>query len=89
MAAAGSREKDAALAAIANALDTQREALAAANARDLQAGRDSGLDAAQLDRLALTPARIDAMNVLAANLWAMSRAVLSLSERPVVWSGPD
>ena len=28
-------------------------------------------------------ARIDAMNVLAANLWAMSRAVLSLSERPV------
>jgi glutamate-5-semialdehyde dehydrogenase len=61
LAAAGSREKDAALAAIANALDTQREALAAANARDLQAGRDSGLDAAQLDRLALTPARIDAM----------------------------
>jgi len=61
LAAAGSREKDAALAAIANALDTQREALAAANARDLAGGRDSGLDAAQLDRLALTPARIDAM----------------------------
>jgi len=61
LAATGSREKDAALAAIATALDAQREALAAANARDLQAGRDSGLDAAQLDRLALTPARIDAM----------------------------
>lgn len=28
-------------------------------------------------------ARIDAMNILAANLWAMGRAVLSLSERPV------
>ncbi|MCC6295581.1 MAG: glutamate-5-semialdehyde dehydrogenase [Pseudomonadales bacterium] len=61
VAAAGSREKDAALAAIAATLDAQREGLAAANARDLAAGRDNGLDAAQLDRLALTPARIDAM----------------------------
>ena len=61
LAAAGSHEKDAALAAIATALDAERGALAAANDRDLAAGRDSGLDAAQLDRLALTPARIDAM----------------------------
>ena len=61
LAAAGSRDKDAALAGIAAALDDSRAALAAANARDLAAGRDSGLDAAQLDRLELTPARVDAM----------------------------
>ncbi len=61
LAAAGSRDKDAALAAIAAALEDARPALAEANARDLDAGRANGLDAAQLDRLELTPGRIDAM----------------------------
>jgi glutamate-5-semialdehyde dehydrogenase len=61
LAVAGSRDKDAALDGIAAALDRSRAALAAANARDLAAGRDNGLDAAALDRLELTPARIDAM----------------------------
>ncbi|MFZ5654050.1 MAG: glutamate-5-semialdehyde dehydrogenase [Pseudomonadota bacterium] len=61
LAVAGSRDKDAALEGIAAALDRSRAALAAANSRDLVAGRDNGLDAAALDRLELTPARIDAM----------------------------
>ena len=38
-----------------------QSALAEANARDLAAGRAGGLDEAQLDRLELTPGRIDAM----------------------------
>lgn len=50
-----------ALVATAEALDAARVELAAANARDLEGGRNSGLDAAMLDRLELTPARIDAM----------------------------
>ncbi len=50
-----------ALLATAEALDASRNELAAANARDLEHGRSSGLDDAMLDRLELTPARIDAM----------------------------
>ncbi|MBI2784327.1 MAG: glutamate-5-semialdehyde dehydrogenase [Gammaproteobacteria bacterium] len=61
LASVGTDRKNAALAAIAEALDRGRAELAAANAKDLAAARAEGLDAAQLDRLALTPGRIDAM----------------------------
>ncbi|MGB5098836.1 MAG: glutamate-5-semialdehyde dehydrogenase [Porticoccaceae bacterium] len=61
LASTGTDRKNAALAAIAEALDRGRTELAAANAKDLAAARAEGLDAAQLDRLTLTPARIDAM----------------------------
>ncbi|WP_404802925.1 glutamate-5-semialdehyde dehydrogenase [Marinobacter denitrificans] len=50
-----------ALVATAEALDASRSELAAANAQDLEKGRNNGLDDAMLDRLELTPARIDAM----------------------------
>ena len=50
-----------ALQATAEALDAARDELAAANARDLEGGRANGLEAAMLDRLELTPTRIDAM----------------------------
>ena len=61
MAAAHTDAKNAALNAIGDALHATRSQLAEENAQDLQAGRDNGLDAALLDRLELTPARIDAM----------------------------
>ena len=50
-----------ALLATAEALDAARTELAEANARDLASGQENGLDAAMLDRLELTPARVDAM----------------------------
>lgn len=50
-----------ALLATAEALDASRGELASANTRDLESGRSNGLDDAMLDRLELTPARIDAM----------------------------
>ncbi|WP_100640119.1 glutamate-5-semialdehyde dehydrogenase [Marinobacter salexigens] len=50
-----------ALLATAEALDAARSELAEANARDLASGKENGLDAAMLDRLELTPARVDAM----------------------------
>ncbi|PCM43806.1 glutamate-5-semialdehyde dehydrogenase [Marinobacter sp. ANT_B65] len=50
-----------ALLATADALDAARSEMAEANARDLANGKESGLDAAMLDRLELTPARVDAM----------------------------
>jgi len=50
--------KNTALLAIATAIEAQVEILREANDRDLVAGRESGLDAALLDRLELTPERI-------------------------------
>ena len=53
--------KNAALQAIADAIDSAREQLIAENRKDLDAGKARGLDAALLDRLELNPARIAAM----------------------------
>ncbi|MHA7814848.1 MAG: glutamate-5-semialdehyde dehydrogenase [Pseudohaliea sp.] len=61
LAASTTAERNGALRAIAGALDGARGRIAAANAEDLARGREHGLDAALLDRLELTPARIDAM----------------------------
>jgi len=61
MARAETRAKNRALAEIAADLDSRRENLMVANAADMEAGAGKGLDAALLDRLELTPARIDAM----------------------------
>jgi len=54
-------DKNAALYAIADAIVADRTHLAAENRKDLQAGKQRGLDAALLDRLELTDARIEAM----------------------------
>ena len=61
IAKATTGQKNAALVAIAERIDSARETLLAANAQDMAAGREKGLDAALLDRLELTPARINAM----------------------------
>lgn len=61
VARASTQDKNAALLAIADAITAQRDTLKAANQRDMQRGRDNGLDAALLDRLELTDDRIDTM----------------------------
>ncbi|MEL7939300.1 MULTISPECIES: glutamate-5-semialdehyde dehydrogenase [Pseudomonas] len=61
LARASTAQKNAALLAAADALDAAREQLAHANEQDLAAGRANGLEPAMLDRLALSPARIDDM----------------------------
>jgi len=58
---ANSGRKDAALHAIANAIETGADRLKAENDKDMAAGRQHGLDAALLDRLELNDARIAAM----------------------------
>jgi glutamate-5-semialdehyde dehydrogenase len=60
---ASTAQKNRALQAAANALDAARAELTAANEQDLAAGRANGLEPALLERLALTPARIDGMIV--------------------------
>ncbi len=61
LASAPTAQKNNALLAAAGELDAARDSLLQANAKDMQAGRDNGLDDAMLDRLELTPARIDEM----------------------------
>jgi glutamate-5-semialdehyde dehydrogenase len=61
LAQTGSGVKDAALHAVADALVERTPEILEANARDLEAGRASGLSAALMDRLALDEARVAAM----------------------------
>jgi len=61
LARASTAQKNRALQAAATALDAARDELVAANELDLAGGRANGLDAAMLDRLALTPKVIDGM----------------------------
>ncbi|GAB1261668.1 glutamate-5-semialdehyde dehydrogenase [Aurantivibrio plasticivorans] len=61
VAAASTGQKNLALTAAADALEKSRADILSANQKDMAAGKDKGLDAAMLDRLELTPARIDGM----------------------------
>ncbi len=61
IAATNTKTKNAALLAIADALNNNRQQILAANAIDLKNGQANGLDAALLDRLELNDSRIDAM----------------------------
>lgn len=61
LAMADTAKKNHALLALADILNQSKEALMQANAKDLALGKEKGLDAALLDRLELTPARIDTM----------------------------
>ena len=54
-------QRNAALLAIREAIAEDRDALLAANDRDLEQGRSSGLDEALIDRLALNPVRLAAV----------------------------
>ena len=61
LARAETAAKNAALLAMADAIDAAVDTLKAENAKDLEAGRQNGLDEAMLDRLALTDERIATM----------------------------
>ncbi|WP_427018131.1 glutamate-5-semialdehyde dehydrogenase [Pseudarthrobacter sp. P1] len=68
MARANRALKDKGLRAIADALVANRDAVIAANALDLAAGRANGTSAAMLDRLTLTPERVAALAAALENL---------------------
>jgi glutamate-5-semialdehyde dehydrogenase len=72
--------KDAALTAIASAIEDTAEHLKRENATDLAAGREQGLDAALLDRLELNDARISAMADGLRQIVALPDPVGSISE---------
>lgn len=61
IARSNTARKNHALVATAEAIQSMQVELTAANEKDLAAGKAKGLSAAMLDRLTLTPARIDTM----------------------------
>lgn len=63
LARAGSEQKNSALLAMASAIRESATLLKQENAKDLEAGKAKGLDAALLDRLTLNDARIEGMAV--------------------------
>ncbi|ATV16308.1 glutamate-5-semialdehyde dehydrogenase [Pseudomonas avellanae] len=82
---ASTAQKNRALQATAAALDEARDELSAANALDLANGQANGLEPAMLERLALTPARIDSMIVGLRQVAALADpvgAIRDMSYRP-------
>jgi glutamate-5-semialdehyde dehydrogenase len=80
VAASSTAARNKALLATRDALDAARSALAEANGRDLERGRANGLDAPLLDRLELTPARIDTMLEGLAQVAALPDPVGSITD---------
>ena len=84
MAGAPTAAKNAALVATAAAIRRASAQLRAANEHDLAAARDAGHDAAFVDRLALTPAAIEAMAAGLDQIAMLSDPIGEISElRPL------
>ena len=87
MATADTATKNRALLAMREALAGAREELMAANARDMSRGEANGLDAPLLDRLELTPERIEAMLEGLSQVAALADPVGSIADLRVMPSG--
>lgn len=82
----GSKAKFEILNAVADELLAQKDAIKATNAKDLTNGERSGLNAALLDRLRLTDARIEAM---AQGVREVARFAEVVGENLGGWSHPN
>ncbi len=87
VAASSTAERNAALLAARDALDGARDALAEANAEDMARGRENGLADSLLDRLALTPERIDTMMTNLRQVADLPDPVGSISDMNTMPSG--
>ena len=86
LAGASTTAKNAALTAAADALRDRQDEIRSANARDLAAAREQNLTAAMLDRLEVTPARIEAMAASLAEIAALPDPVGDVIAR---WERPN
>lgn len=87
VAASSTAVRNRALLAVHDALDGARERLAEANRRDMEQGRANALEAPLLDRLELTPARIDTMLEGLRQVVALPDPVGSISDMRSMPSG--
>lgn len=85
--ALGTKEKNRVLYAIADALQANREQIKAANALDIQAGRENGLNDGLIDRLTLGDARIDGVADGCRQVAALPDPVGEVSEMKVTPNG--
>jgi glutamate-5-semialdehyde dehydrogenase len=87
LAASSTAKKNDALLAARDALDSARDKLTEANQKDLQRGRENGLSAPLMDRLELTPARVDAMLQGLTQVAVLDDPVGQISDMKTVPSG--
>jgi glutamate-5-semialdehyde dehydrogenase len=87
VAASATAARNGALLAARDALDGARAKLAEANAQDMARGADNGLAAPLLDRLELTPARIDNMLEGLGQVAALPDPVGAISDMNTMPSG--
>lgn len=80
MSVADTEQKNRALHAMADAIDSATPTLLEANAADVKAASEKGIDAALLDRLELTSARIQSMSEGLRNVASQDDPVGALSE---------
>lgn len=86
LATADPAQKRRALELAADGIEARMDELIAANAKDMEFGRDKGLSAAMLDRLELTPDRIEAMCRGLCNVAAQNDPVGRVLD---TWSEPN
>jgi glutamate-5-semialdehyde dehydrogenase len=89
LAASSVEERNEALRQIRAALSADRDAILAANARDLEDGQAQGLDAALLDRLALNGSRLDVLEAGLEQVAALPDPIGGLSDVRRMPSGID
>src|SRR3954469_9118740 len=80
LAALDTASKDAALHAMADALEARADEIVEANARDMEAGREAGLSTALLDRLMLDEERVAAIAAQVRDIAALPDPVGELIE---------
>jgi glutamate-5-semialdehyde dehydrogenase len=81
--------RNAALEAMASALEERIDEILEANARDMEAGREADLDAALLDRLLLTPERVSGIARDARRIVALPDPVGELIDGHRLYNGLD
>jgi len=89
VARASLAQRNEALLAIGDALADQRAVILEANAADVASGQEAGLDAALLDRLALTPQRLDALADGLAQVAALPDPIGEIKDNKTMPSGID
>ena len=89
LASSSVERRNEALLQIRAAIAADRDAILAANERDLEQGRESGLEAALLDRLALTPAQLDVLEEGLSQVAALPDPIGAVSDMRKMPSGID
>ena len=89
VASSSVEQRNEALLQIRAAIAADRHAILAANEMDLEQGRESGLGAALLDRLAVTPAQLDVLEQGLSQVAALPDPIGAISDMRQMPSGID